>query len=41
VKQYNCPDDGVRTVRMPWEVRPNSHFAALFEAQVLVIVDVH
>ena len=22
---------------MPWEVRPNSHFTALFEAQVLVM----
>lgn len=24
-------------VRMPWEVRPNSHFTALFEVQVLVM----
>lgn len=33
----DCPEHGPRTVRMPWEVRPNSHFTALFEAQVLVM----
>lgn len=37
VPRADCPDDGVRTVRMPREVRPNSHFTALFEAQVLVM----
>lgn len=34
----DCPAHGPRTVRMPWEVRPNYHFTALFEAQVLVAV---
>lgn len=37
VPRADCPEDGARTVRMPWEVRPNSHFTALFEAQVLVM----
>ena len=36
VPRADCPEHGVRTVRTPWEVRPNSHFTALFEAQVLV-----
>ena len=36
VPRADCPSCGPRTVRMPWETRPNSHFAALFEAQVLV-----
>ena len=35
VPRTDCPEHGVRTVLMPWEVRPNSHLAALFEAQVL------
>jgi transposase len=35
VPRTDCPEHGVRTVLMPWEVRPNSHFTALFEAQVL------
>ena len=35
VPRTDCPEHGVRTVPMPWEVRPNSHFTALFEAQVL------
>lgn len=35
VPRADCPEHGVRTVRMPWEVRPNSHFTALFEAQVV------
>ena len=37
VPRADCPGDGVHTARMPWEVRPNSHFTALFEAQVLVM----
>lgn len=37
VPRADCPEHGPRTVRMPWEVRPNSHFTALFEAQVLVM----
>ena len=37
VPRADCPEHGVRTVRMPWEVRPNSHFTALFEAQVLLM----
>lgn len=37
VPRADCPEDGVRTVRMPWEVRPNSHFTALFEAEVIVM----
>lgn len=37
VPRAECPEHGVRTVRVPWEVRPNSHFTALFEAQVLVM----
>lgn len=35
VPRADCPEHGVKTVLMPWEVRPNSHFTALFEAQVL------
>ena len=35
VPRADCPEHGVRTARMPWEVRPNSHFTALFEAQVI------
>ncbi len=35
VPRTDCPEHGVRTVPVPWEVRPNSHFTALFEAQVL------
>lgn len=37
VPRVDCPEDGVLTARMPWEVRPNSHFTALFEVQVLVM----
>lgn len=37
VPRADCPEHGPRTVLMPWEVRPNSHFTALFEAQVLVM----
>lgn len=37
VPRADCPGHGPRTVRVPWEVRPNSHFTALFEAQVLVM----
>lgn len=37
VPRADCPGDGPTTVRVPWEVRPNSHFTALFEAQVLVM----
>lgn len=37
VPRADCPEHGPRTVRVPWEVRPNSHFTALFEAQVLVM----
>jgi transposase len=37
VPRADCPEHGVRTVRMPWEVRPNSHFTALFEAQALAM----
>lgn len=37
VPRADCPDDGVRTVRMPWEVRPNSHLTALLEAQALAM----
>lgn len=37
VPRADCTEHGPRTVRMPWEVRPNSHFTALFEAQVLVM----
>lgn len=37
VPRADCPEDGVHTVRMPWEVRPNSRFTALFEAEVLVM----
>ena len=35
VPRADCPECGVGTVLMPWEVRPGSHFTALFEAQVL------
>ena len=35
VPRTDCPEHGVRTVLMPWEVRPNSHLAALLGAQVL------
>ena len=35
VPRTDCPEHGARTVPVPWEVRPNSHLAALFEAQVL------
>ena len=35
VPRTDCPEHGVRTVPVPWEVRSNSHLAALFEAQVL------
>ena len=37
VPRVDFSEDGVLTARMPWEVRPNSHFTALFEAQVLVM----
>lgn len=37
VLRADCPEHGPRTVRMPWEARPSSHFTALFEAQVLVM----
>lgn len=37
VPRADCPERGPRTVRVPWEVRPNSRFTALFEAQVLVM----
>ncbi len=37
VPRADCPEHGPRTVLMPWEVRPNSHFTALFEAQVLLM----
>ena len=33
VPRTDCPEHGAGTV--PWEVRPNSHLTALFEAQVL------
>ena len=35
VPRTDCPEHGAGTVPVPWEVRPNSHFTALFEAQVL------
>ena len=35
VPRTDCPEHGVRTVLMPWEVRPNSHLAALLEDRVL------
>lgn len=28
----DCPEHDAGTVPVPWEVRPNSHLAALFEA---------
>lgn len=37
VPRVDCDRDGRRTALMPWEVRPNSHFTALFEAQALVM----
>ena len=37
VPRADCPEHGTVTVRVPWEVRPNSHFTALFEAQVLAM----
>lgn len=37
VPRADCPEDGVHACRMPWEVRPDSHFTALFEAQVIVM----
>ena len=37
VSRADCPEDGVHACRMPWEVRPSSHFTALFEAQVIVM----
>ncbi len=37
VPRAGCPGHGVRATRMPREVRSNSHLAALFEAQVLVM----
>ncbi len=37
VPRADCPEHGVHTVQMPWEMRPNSHFTALFEAQVLAM----
>ena len=37
VPRVDCGEHGRRTVLMPWEVRPNPHLAALFEAQVLVM----
>ncbi len=35
VPRTDCPEHGAGTVPVPWEVRPNSHFAALLGAQVL------
>ena len=37
VPRADCGGHGRRTVLMPWEVRPNSHLTALFEAQALVM----
>ena len=37
VPRADCPGHGPSTVRMPWELRPNSRFTSLFEAQVLVM----
>lgn len=37
VPRADCPEDGVHACRMPWEVRPSSHFTALFEAQAIVM----
>ena len=37
VPRADCPEDGVHACRMPWEVRPNSRFTALFEVQVIVM----
>lgn len=37
VPRADCPEDGVHACRMPWEVRPSSHFTALFEVQVIVM----
>ena len=38
VPRAGCPGHGARTVRTPWEARPNSHLAALFEAQAIAAV---
>ena len=38
VPRAGCPGHGARTVRTPWEARPSSHLAALFEAQVVAAV---
>ena len=35
VPRTDCPEHGVRTVPVPWEVRPNSHFTALLGDRVL------
>ena len=35
VPRTDCPEHGVRTVPVPWEVRPNSHLAALLGDRVL------
>ena len=35
VPRTDCPEHGAGTVPVPWEVRPNSHLAALLGAQVL------
>lgn len=37
VPRADCPEHGPRTVRTPWELRPDPHFTALFEAQVVVM----
>ncbi len=37
VPRADCGEHGRRTVPMPWEVRPNSHLAAPFGAQALVM----
>lgn len=37
VPRADCPEHGPSTVLMPWELRPNSRFTSLFEAQVLVM----
>ena len=38
VPRTDCPEHGAGTVPVPWEVRPNSHLAALLGAQVLAAV---
>ena len=35
VPRTDCPEHGAGTVPVPWEVRPNSHLAALFGDRVL------